>query len=140
MSDSIGFDFTELDQLAADLGEVKDTIGPFMNSAVQFTSKRIKTGAAKKVRGVRRWKAAAAAIDYEVTTFQGFGVSVIKSEIGYNKGKAAGSLGNVREFGAPAQNTAPSNDLANELHANEADFQKGLERAEKDAAKKVRLF
>lgn len=140
MSDEFKFDFSELTQLAADLGEVKDTIGPFLNSAVQFTSTKIKKGAQKRVRQVKRWKAAAAAIDYEVTTFQGFGISAIKSDIGYNKGKAGGSLGNIREFGAPAQNTAPSNDLVTELHDNEADFQKGIERAEKDAAKKVRLL
>jgi hypothetical protein len=139
VSDDIKFDFTELNQLAADLGEVKETIGPFINSAVQFTSKNVKKQAAKSV-GRKRWSAAAAAIDYEVSTFQGFGASVIKSEIGYNKSKGGGDLGNLREFGAPGQNTPPSNDLLNALEANQADFQKGLEKAEKDAARKVRLL
>lgn len=138
MGDGIGFDFTELDQLGADLGEVKDTIGPFLNSAVQFTSRNIKKQSARSVAGSsKRWKALPRTIDYDVTVFHGFGASVIKSEIGYNKGKK-GALGTVREFGA--HGSAPNNDLVNALHANEADFQTGIDRAEKDAARKVRLF
>lgn len=140
MTDDFKVDSSELDQLAADLGEVKATIGPFINSAVQFTSVKVKKAAAKSVGRAKRWKSMAASIDYDVTTFQGFGASVIKSEIGYNKGKGSGARGNIREFGAPGQNTPPSNDLLTALEANQADFQKGLEKAEQDAAKKVRLF
>jgi hypothetical protein len=139
MADEMSFDFSELDQLAADLGQVADNAGPLINSAVQVTSVKVKKAAAKTVRGgSKRWKALPSTIDYDVTVFQGFGVSVIKSEIGYNKGKG-GSLGNVREFGAPQQSTPPSNDLLNALEANQGDFQKGLEIALRDAERRAGL-
>lgn len=137
MSDP-NFDFSELTQLAADLGEVADSAGPFINSAVQFTSKEVQKAARKTVQGGnRRWKALPAAIDYEVSTFQGFGVSVIKSDIGYSKDVAAGNLGNIREFGN--SRVAPHNDLANALHEQEDDFVKGLSKALEDAEKKAGL-
>jgi hypothetical protein len=127
-----------LDQLAADLGQVPKNIGPFINSAVQFTSVKVKKAAAKSV-GRKRWSAAAAAIDYELKVHAGLGGSSITSEIGYNKGKAGGPLGNLREFGAPGQNTPPSNDLLNALEANQADFEKGLSKAAADAERKAGL-
>lgn len=139
MSDDFKVDSSELDQLAADLGQVPENIGPFINSAVQFTSVRVKKAAAKSVSHSPRWKSIAASIDYEVSTFQGFGASVIKSEIGYNKGKGSGARGNIREFGAPGQNTPPSNDLLNALEANQADFEKGLNKAAADAERKAGL-
>ena len=131
---SINFDFSELNTLAADLGKVAGNTGPFINSAVQFTSNLIKDAARKSVNDVdRRWKALPSAIDYEVTTFQGFGASVIKSEIGYNRDKPAGHLGNIREFGKPK--IAPHLDLQTALTENEADFEKGLGDAINDALK-----
>ena len=131
---SIDFDFTELNTLSADLGKVAGNTGPFINSAVQFTSNLIKEAAQKSVSdGDPRWKALPSAIDYEVTTFQGFGASVIQSDIGYSKGKGAGKLGNVREFGTPK--VSPHLDLQTALTANEADFEKGITRAIDDALK-----
>lgn len=149
--DSISFDFSELTKLAADLEQVAKTIGPFAHSAVQFTATRIKKEAASSV-GKGRWSAAAAAIDYDIGSggagfsevvqgiLSGSALSnVITAEIGYNKGRGGGPLGNIREFGAPEQNTPPSNDLVNALHSNEADFQKGLEKAAKDAERRAGL-
>ena len=131
---SINFDFSELNTLAADLGKVAGNTGPFINSAVQFTSNLIKDAAQKSVSGGdRRWKALPSAIDYEVTTFQGFGASVIQSDIGYDKGKDAGKLGNVREYGTPR--VPPHLDLQKALTENEADFEKGLRDAINDALK-----
>tara|TARA_R110002124_G_scaffold5003_5_gene31468 strand:+ start:187 stop:594 length:408 start_codon:yes stop_codon:yes gene_type:complete len=132
------FDFSELDRLAADLGKVADTAGPFINSAIQGTSVRVKKAAQKTAgSGNRRWRALPSAIDYEVTVFQGFGSSVIKSEIGYNKDEDAGKLGNIREFGN--SRVAPHNDLVNAVDANKDDFVKGLSKALSDAEKKAGL-
>ena len=131
---SIDFDFTELNTLSADLGKVAGNTGPFINSAVQFTSNLIKEAAQKSVGGGDpRWKALPSAIDYEVTTFQGFGASVIQSDIGYDKSKDAGKLGNVREYGTPR--VPPHLDLQTALTENEADFEKGLRDAIDDALK-----
>jgi len=149
---SADFDFSELNALSANLGEVADNTGPYINSAVQFTSKLIKESTQKSLKGASpRWRRLAGAVDYEVTTFQGFGASVIKSEIGYNKDKVlphkaprpgskrkvgpgtAGNLGSLREFGKP--NLAPHNDLQKALKENEADLEKGIQKAIDDALK-----
>ena len=132
---SADFDFAELNALSADLGKVAGNTGPFINSAVQFTSNLIKEAAQKSVSSSSnpRWKALPSAIDYEVTTFQGFGASVIQSDIGYDKSKDAGKLGNVREYGTPR--VPPHLDLQTALTENEADFEKGLRDAIDDALK-----
>lgn len=148
MSDGIDFDFSELDQLAASFAQVPETAGPFINSALQFTAKRIKTDAAKTVGQRKHFKQAAAGIDYDVSTFHGFGASVLKVEVGYNKSGAHGDeakLGNFVEFGSPGNAAtnlpplAPGNDLANALEANQDDFVKGLGDALRDAEKKAGL-
>ena len=134
------FDFSELNSLAADLGEVAANAGPLIRSAVEVTSGRVKKDAREAVKsGASQWKALPGAIDYEVTVDAGLGGSSITSEIGYSKERPAGRLGNLREFGSPAKSLAPHNDLANALHANEADFERGLSKAAEDAEKKAGL-
>ena len=142
MADGIRFDFSELDRLAADLGSVPKNIGPFLMSAVKFTSVNIKRASRRKVQARhKRFRAAVPAIDFEVKRFSGFGVDIIQSEIGYNKDFDGGRLGNLLEFGAPGAPNAltPGNELASSLRENEADFIKGVERAEADARKKAGL-
>lgn len=137
-----GIDFSEVDRLVADIGEVADTIGPYANSAVNFTSVKIKKAAAKSVGKSPTWGAAAQAIDYDIKVHQAFGVSTIQSEIGFDKEKTAGSLGNLREFGAPDSPNgplAPHNDLAIALHANERDYVYGLQKATEDAERAAGL-
>lgn len=140
MSDSINFDFSELTKLAADLGEVPRNAGPFIRSAVQFTATNVKKDARASVQGgSSRWKAAPGAIDYDIHGTTGARLGGISVEVGYNKDHGGGALGNLREFGAPGKQLAPHNDLANALHKNEGDFQKGLEIALSDAEKKAGL-
>lgn len=142
-----GFDFSELKQLSVDLGEVPDTIGPFLNSAFKFTATNVKKSADLSVKRngpSQRWTGLGGAIDYEVTTFQGFGASVIKADIGYNEERYGdrAKLGNLREFGAPGADgvpLSPHNDLVNALHENEADFEKGIGLAIGDAMKAKNL-
>lgn len=132
------FDFSEVDALIADLGDAPATIGPFVNSALQFTANNVKKSAQRSVsNGDKSWRSAVKSIGYDVTTFQGFGKSVLKVEVGYDKQERAGALGNLREFGAPdspAGPLGPHNDLAIALEENEIDFIRGVERAGADAA------
>ena len=156
MPDSISFDFSELTKLAADLGEVPKTAGPFINSAIQKTSGFVKEAAQKSVsKGGKRWSRAVGAIDYELKVEAGLGGSSITSEIGYDKDKVlpqkpipagskrkpgpgtAGNIGSLREFGKPG--LTPHNDLLNALHENEKDFEFGLSEALKDAEKAAGL-
>lgn len=139
-------DFSELGKLASDLGQASDNIGPFLRSALTKTAGHVKKDAAESVGGSAAWGAAAAAIDYDVETAASDGGSQISIDIGYNKGKAAGALGNLREFGAPNATyggksvpLGPHNDLLNALEANAADFERGIDKAVDDALKKAGL-
>ena len=143
MPDSISFDFSELTKLAADLGEVPKTAGPFIRKALEVTSVNTKKTAQASVKtGNKRFGALPGAIDFDITVKAGLGGSSIESEIGYNKDKDPGKLGNLREFGAPGADgvpLAPHNDLLNALHENEKDFEHGLSEALKDAEKAAGL-
>lgn len=136
----IGFDFSEVNALVADLGQVPAVAGGYINSAVQNTSRKVKDGAAEKLRKRKHFKQAARTIDYELTVFRGFGASVLQSEIGYNEDRgAAAELGNLAEFGAPGSRNAltPGNELITSLHEQEDDFVEGLRKAGQDALEEV---
>lgn len=137
MSDGISFDFSELDELAADLAAVPPEAVKTLDSAFRFTAHRIKQGAAKKVSGRRHWKQAASAIDYDVEHTP----TGPEAEIGYDKSKRAGPLGNLVEFGAPGAPNAltPGNELVSTLHEEREDFVRGIERAIDDAHKQAGL-
>lgn len=140
MSD-IGFDFSEVNALAADLGKVPDAAGGFIRSAVQYTATEVRKSARDTVgSGSHSWSALPNSIDYDIKTDVGESSS-LTAEVGYNKGRGAGKLGNLREFGGPSagNHLAPHNDLANALEANQDDFQKGLEKALQDAENKAGL-
>lgn len=135
MVDGFTVDASELGQLSADLGTVAENAGRFLNSAVQVTARNVKDEAARTVSGRKGLGHAASAIDYEVKVFRGFGVSVLDVEVGYDKDRPAGELGNLVEYGAPgAVNAlAPTSDLLRALEANQDDFEKGLSEALRDA-------
>lgn len=94
-------DFSELIALHHDLEQVADNAGPHIRKAVEATAHDVKTDAVQKVQGRTMLGQAAAAIDYELKGFQGFGATVLDAEVGYDKGKAGGALGNLIEYGAP---------------------------------------
>jgi hypothetical protein len=149
MADSMSFDFSEVTKLAADLGTVAPKSGPFINSAVQVTATKVKKAAQASVKGgSKTWSGLPNTIDYEIKTggsgnllsaATGAVSNSITAEVGYNKARGGGKLGNIREFGAPAKSRGPHNDLANALEANQADFQKGLEIAAADGEKAAGL-
>jgi hypothetical protein len=138
MADGISFDFSELDRLAADLGKVADSIEPFVKSALNVTSLKVKRAAQEKVGRRRHFRQAAGAITFDVEARRGG----FFSDIGYDKRRGAGALlGNLVEYGAPnsANALTPGNELATSLRENEADFVYGIERAEEDARRKAGL-
>lgn len=133
-------DFTELLSLAADLEGAPDNLPKYLGKALGVTSKKVKESAAKKVGGRKHFSQAASAIDYELTGYSG-AVSGMSSEIGYNKDKDAGKLGNLVEFGAEKANhqLAPGGELQAALRENEGDFEIGVSAAVDDAMKEVGL-
>lgn len=133
-------DFSELLSLAVDLEGAPDNLPKYLGKALGVTSKKIKESAAEKVSGRKHFSQAASAIDYELTGYSG-AVSGMFSEIGYNKDKPAGKLGNLAEFGAPnaGNQLAPGGELQAALQENEADFEKGVAAAADDALNAVGL-
>ena len=127
-------EFDELMELAADIETAPKALPKYLRKALDVTSMKIKKDAQASVRGRKGLGHAAGAIDYELKGSSG-SVSEMSSEVGYNKGKPAGALGNLIEFGAPnsGNQLSPSHDLGNALLNNEDDFVHGLERAVDDA-------
>ena len=143
MSDT---DFSELTDLTRDLGEAPRNVGPFLRSALMKTAGNIKKDAAASVGNSEMWSGAAGAINYDVEATAGDSASTLVVEVGYDKQKAGGALGNLREFGAPAATyggkvvpLAPHNDLRDALRGNADDFERGIDRAVEDALKKAGL-
>ncbi|MCW2287036.1 hypothetical protein EDF60_1687 [Leucobacter luti] len=136
----MGADFSELLSLAADIDEASDKLPKYLGKALGVTSKKVKETAASKVSGRKHFRQAASAIDYELAGYTG-AVSGMSSEIGYNKDKAAGQLGNLAEFGAPnaGNQLAPGGELQAVLTEHEDDFVAGVERAVADAMGEVGL-
>lgn len=126
-------DFSELMELAADLEQGGEAISGNVRKAIQVTSNKIKQDAKASVQGRKGLGHAAGAITYDTSESP----SGVEAEIGYDKGRSAGALGNLIEFGAPnsGNQLAPSHDLGNALLNNEGDFVRGLERAVDDAMK-----
>lgn len=131
MTDSFSMNFAEVDQLVADLGEVAATAGQYVRKAVEVGARNVKTDWADFSSGLSHAKHFPRSITYDVTTFQGFGASIISAEIGPDKDRPQGALGNLLEYGSV--NNSPRSFGANALQANESDFQRGLVAALDDA-------
>lgn len=126
-------EFDELMSLAVDLESAPKTLPKYLRKALEVTSIKIKEDAKASVKGRKNIGHAAHAITYDTKE----SASGVESEIGYDKGRGAGALGNLIEYGAPnsGNHLAPSHDLGNALLNNEDDFVHGLERAVDDALK-----
>ena len=125
-------EFDEIYQLARDLGDAADA-SDLIRKAVQVTSNNIKKQSQESVRMRRQIGHAAQAITYDTVESS----SGVDAEIGYDKDRPAGALGNIVEFGNPR--FSPSYDLGNALLNNEDDFEYGLGRAVDDASKRRNL-
>lgn len=125
-------DFSELDQLAVDLGDVGPLAGRYVAAAQTVTARKIKDTWKGKLEGSSTLPALPYAVTYDIAGFQGFGVSVIKTDIGFDKDRNQGELGNVSEYGTPTV-TGRGYGLAS-LEENKDDYERGIELAAADAA------
>lgn len=146
MADGVSIDVSDVTRLAADLGAVQGEIEKPLKSALAFAAQNVKKDAQSAVFADKFFKAAGAAISYDVTVH----AQDVTAEVGYDKDRPAGELGNLREFGAPdaqafgnpfAPNVplAPHNDLQNALEREQADFEHGIDVAVDDALKAAGL-
>jgi hypothetical protein len=128
-------DFSEIDRLAIDLGDVGPLAGRFVAAATTVTARKVKDTWKDKLEGSSTLPALPYAVTYDTAVFQGFGVSQIQAEIGFDKDRNQGALGNVSEYGTPTV-TGRGYGLAS-LDENKGDFEHGLELAAADAAQAV---
>lgn len=162
MADSIEVDFTELIELAEDFEKLAATLPARIVQAVEHTAYSVSDDAKDAVLRRHYFKGAASAIDYEMKGVSG-AVSSIDAEVGYNKSKRGGRLGNLLEYGAPnaprmmnvpdgmggwktvpvpgggKRPLAPGGELQASLSRNEEDLQRGVEKAIDDAMRDARL-
>lgn len=137
MADSIGSDASELGRLAADLGKVADNAVPNIRKALDVTSGKIRKTWREKLGRSPTLPGLPGALSWDVTGEASLTGSVLQSEIGFDKQRYQGPLGNISEFGTPTV-TGRGFGLAS-LHENEADFQRGLEIAIEQAEREAGL-
>ena len=120
---------SELNRLVADLHEVPEGAHRNIRKAVQFTAHGIRDTAREFASGIRHAPHYPRAITYDIDD-RGVGVGV-GAEIGPEKERRQGPLGNVLEYGTV--NNAPYAHLGPALDRWSPDFSQGLEKAAADA-------
>jgi hypothetical protein len=124
MSDLSGFD-----RLQADLNGVGREVIPFAVKALAVTANNVKKTWRGKVSGAAGLPGLAGALSYDVKAAGAH----IEAEIGYDKDRYQGPLGNISEFGSPT--VAPRGYGAGALQENADDFVRGITNAVDDALK-----
>lgn len=125
----INLDGSNLNQLRADLAEVPDNAHANIRKAVQFTAHGIRDDARAAAGGIAHAPHYPRAITYD-TTDLGVGRGVT-AEIGPDKNRRQGALGNILEYGTV--NNPPYAHLGPALDRWTPDFEQGLEKAAFDA-------
>lgn len=129
--DDIRVDFSEFDRLAVDVGDVVPNAGRYIRSAVEVTARHIKDDWKDEAKGMAHAPAFPNAIHYDVSVFQGFGRSQVEAEIGPDKDRPQGALGNLIEYGSV--NNRPQGLGHGALERNADDLERGLVKALEDA-------
>lgn len=124
MSEGIGFDFSELSQLTADLGDAPKTAGKKIRQAFEVSSRHVKDKWAKKLEGTEGVPHGPKSITYDIEATPGDQLSTIRAEIGSETGRLQAPIVTVIEFGSP--NLPPRGYGLAALQETEADFEKGL--------------
>jgi hypothetical protein len=145
MADGVYADTSEVDRLARDLGDIPDIAGPLVVKALEVTSINIKKDWQEPLKGSATLPALPYAITYDIggnvsllrNAIGGGGTNIVVSEIGFDKGRNQGPLGNVSEFGTPTITGRGYGIRA--LQKNEDDFERGLDIALEQAERKAGL-
>lgn len=145
MSDGVRIDTSDLSRLAADIGKAPSKSGRTLRQAMEVTAKNIRDTARDKASGLEHAPAFPASITYDVganhsllrETFGSGGADTIMAEIGPDKDRPQGALGNLLEYGSV--NNSPRGIMHGALQENQADFEKGIDKAIDDALKAVGL-
>ena len=123
------FDFSELNRLAADLEKAGREVRPNVVKATHVTARKIKDRWRDKLKGSSTLPGLPSAVSYDVKSPSG----AVEAEIGFDKGRRQGALGNVSEFGTPS--VGPRGFGLASLEENQDDYVTGLEKAIDDTLK-----
>lgn len=145
-------DNSDLSKLATDLGSVPAQSGKNLAQAFHVTSRNIRDAWREKATGLEHAPAFPWSITYDmgaegrqtfaqaVSSVNAGGISdamdtVLRSEIGPDKVRRQGALGNLIEYGSV--NNPPMGFGHAALQENEDDFERGIDRAVDDALRKA---
>jgi len=116
-----GVDVIGLTVVVDDLGVFAERLRVNVGKAVKVTSQKVRDDARSRIRGRKYLPAYPYSITYDVkVTADG-----VEGEIGPDKGKAQGPLGNIVEYGT--SKNAPIPHLGPALDANADDLVAGIE-------------
>ena len=119
----MGFDFSEINALTADLVAAPAKVLPKIRMALEVTARHIKDDWADDWSGSATVPAGAASISYDIKGAAGIGRSAMSAEIGPEL-RGQGPLVGMLEYGTP--NTGARGFGAAALKKNEPDFEKGI--------------
>lgn len=145
MADGYEIDSSDFSKLSADLRAAGAAATPFLRKALEVTGRAIRDTARENATGISNARAFPYSISYDFVGSAGGllgairagGDHVIELEVGPDKDRAQGALGNLLEYGSV--NNAPQGIMHGALQANEADFERGIDRAIDDAMKAAGL-
>ena len=123
----MGVTVTGLDPVVASLEQVEVRLIANLRKAVQVTCGKVKESARSRITGYKHLPAYPYSITYD-TKYLGLSV---EGEIGPDKSRKQGPLGNIVEFGT--SNNAPIPHLGPALDENVDDFLRGVEIAVEQA-------
>lgn len=146
--DGFSIDASELDALAADLGNIPPAAGRNIRTAVEITARNVKNSWRDEAKGMVHAPAFPYSIGYDIGTgndtslAQSAGAVIgggardarsttVTAEIGPDKDRRQGALGNLIEFGSV--HNPPQGLGHGALQRNQADFERGLSKALEDA-------
>lgn len=126
----------DLDGLIRDLGVFPRQAGRFVQSALKGTAHKMKESWQELAKGPsgRHAKGYPFSVDYDVRgQFPSF-----EAEVGPSLGRGQGALGILEEAPGGVA-AAPQNVRPRVIQANEADFERGMDRATDDALRRAGL-
>lgn len=148
MPDAFAADSPDFSKLSADVREVHHgSMKPLMQ-ALEVTGRNVRDTARDNAMGMAHAPAFPFSITYDMVGdshgggalgafIGGRGGYNLQMDIGPDKDRPQGALGNLIEYGSV--NNPPQGIMHGALQANEADFERGVERAVDDALKAAGL-
>lgn len=154
MADGIELDNSDFSKLAADLGNAPSNSGKFLRKAIEVTARNVRDTARENAKGMAHAPAFPYSITYDIGVgydqsvgqaarsvldggISGAESSTLRAEIGPDKNRRQGALGNLIEYGSV--NNPPQGIMHGALQENEDDFEKGIDIAIGDALKELGL-